>query len=127
MMVTVLVVFLVLLLINQGVSQTNNSQNNINTPIISFCDRNPPIIPSSFINNRNSSLAEIRRKLSRSDVFFATAQSSAEGDLVFGAAQCRNYLSTTQCLACFDAGASQLTSCATGKFAYVFLDNCFVR
>ncbi|CAH1437026.1 unnamed protein product [Lactuca virosa] len=123
----ILVVFLVLFLINPGVSQTNNSQNDINTPIRSFCGRNPPIILSNFVNNRNSTLAEIRRKLSSNDVFYATAESLSEGDSVFGAAQCRNYLSAAQCVACFDAGVSQLISCLTGNGAYVFLDNCFVR
>ncbi|XP_023767473.1 cold-responsive protein kinase 1 [Lactuca sativa] len=123
----ILVVFLVLFLINPGVSQTNNSQNNINTPIRSFCGRNPPTILSNFVNNRNSTLAEIRRKLSTNNVFYATAQSLSEGDSVFGAAQCRNYLSAAQCVACFDAGVSQLISCLTGNGAYVFLDNCFVR
>lgn len=123
----ILVVFLVLFLINPGVSQTNNSQNNINTPIRSFCGRNPPTILSNFVNNRNSTLAEIRRKLSSNDVFYATAQSLAEKDPVFGAALCRNYLSTVQCVACFDEGVAQLIGCVTGNGAYVFLDDCFVR
>ncbi|XP_023767480.1 cold-responsive protein kinase 1 [Lactuca sativa] len=123
----IMVVFLVLFLIKPGVSQTNNSQNNINTPIRSFCGRNPPITLSKFVNNRNSTLAEIRRKLSSNDVFYATAQSLAEKDPVFGAALCRNYLSTVQCVACFDEGVAQLIGCVTGNGAYVFLDDCFVR
>ncbi|KAI3747601.1 hypothetical protein L6452_10116 [Arctium lappa] len=124
---TVLVVLLVLLMVNPGFSQPNNSENNVNTPIGSFCGRNRPIILSNFINNRNSTFAEIRRQLSINNVFYARAQSLAEGDSVFGAAQCRNYLSTSQCLACFDAGVSELVRCITGNGAYVFFDNCFVR
>ncbi|GJT48592.1 cysteine-rich receptor-like protein kinase 2 [Tanacetum coccineum] len=123
----VLVVMLIIFLFKSGVAQVNNTENNLNIPIRSFCGRNPPIVLSRFINNRNSSLGEIRRQLSSNNVFYATAQSLTEGDSVFGAAQCRNYLSTAQCVACFDAGVSELASCITGNGAYVFFDNCFVR
>ncbi|MFS8010086.1 putative Gnk2-like domain-containing protein [Helianthus anomalus] len=123
----VLVMILVLFLIQSGVSQRNNTENNINTPIRSFCGRNPPINLSSFINNRNSTFTEIRRQLSSNGVFYARAQSLSSGDSVFGLAQCRNYLSTAQCVACLDAGVSELDSCLTGNGAYAFFDNCFVR
>ncbi|KAL9995968.1 putative protein kinase RLK-Pelle-DLSV family [Helianthus debilis subsp. tardiflorus] len=123
----VLVMILVLFLIKSGVSQRNNTENNINTPIRSFCGRNPPINLSSFINNRNSTFTEIRRQLSSNGVFYARAQSLSSGDSVFGLAQCRNYLSTAQCVACLDAGVSELDSCLTGNGAYAFFDNCFVR
>ncbi|MFS8010089.1 putative Gnk2-like domain-containing protein [Helianthus anomalus] len=122
-----LVMILVLFLIKSGVSQRNNTENNINTPIRSFCGRNPPINLSSFINNRNSTFTEIRRQLSSNGVFYARAQSLSSGDSVFGLAQCRNYLSTAQCVACLDAGVSELDSCLTGNGAYAFFDNCFVR
>nr|XP_043633421.1 putative cysteine-rich repeat secretory protein 7 [Erigeron canadensis] len=120
-----LVAFFLLTLMRSGMSQMNNS--NTNRPIGSFCGRNAPMVLSNFFNNRNFALSEIRRQLSGNDVLYARAQSLAEGDSVFGAAQCRNYLSTAQCLACFDAAVSELTSCLTGNGAYVFFDNCFLR
>ncbi|XP_076907363.1 cysteine-rich receptor-like protein kinase 2 [Bidens hawaiensis] len=124
----VLVLFLVLFLIKPGTSQPNKTENNnIKTPIRSFCGRNPPINLSNFINNRNSTFTEIRRQLSSNGVFYARAQSLSEGDSVFGLAQCRNYLSAAQCVACVDAGVSELNSCITGNGAYTFFDNCFVR
>ncbi|KAL8246798.1 hypothetical protein R6Q59_008014 [Mikania micrantha] len=126
-MMVVLVMFLVLSLINPGTSQPiNTTENNTNTPIRSLCGRNPPIILSNFINNRNSTFAEIRRQLSNG-IFYARAKSLSEGDSVFGLGQCRNYISTAQCVACFDAGVAALASCLTGNGAYVFFDNCFVR
>ncbi|KAD7478576.1 hypothetical protein E3N88_01712 [Mikania micrantha] len=110
-----------------GTSQPiNTTENNTNTPIRSLCGRNPPIILSNFINNRNSTFAEIRRQLSNG-IFYARAKSLSEGDSVFGLGQCRNYISTAQCVACFDAGVAALASCLTGNGAYVFFDNCFVR
>ncbi|KAI3798745.1 hypothetical protein L1987_34023 [Smallanthus sonchifolius] len=123
---SILVLLLVSFLIKPGISQLNNTQNNINTPIRSFCGRNPPINLPSFINNRNSTFTEIRRQLSGNGVFYARAQSLSEGDSVFGLAQCRNYLSTAQCVACLDAGVSELDNCITGNGAYIFFDNCFV-
>ncbi|KAI7724661.1 LOW QUALITY PROTEIN: hypothetical protein M8C21_006395 [Ambrosia artemisiifolia] len=123
----VLVMFHVLLLIKPGTSQRNDTENNINTLIRSFCGRNPPKNLPSFINYRNSTFAEIRRQLSSNGVFYARAQSLSEGDSVFGLAQCRNYLSAAQCVACLDAGVSELDRCLTGNGAYTFFDNCFVR
>ncbi|KAI3794379.1 hypothetical protein L1987_37010 [Smallanthus sonchifolius] len=75
----VLALFLVLFLIKPGNSQLNNTENNTNTPIRSFCGRNPPINLQ------------------------------------------------TQCVACLDAGVSELDTCITGNGAYIFFDNCFVR
>ncbi|KAK1410565.1 hypothetical protein QVD17_37102 [Tagetes erecta] len=128
MMMAILVMFLILFLINPATSQPiNNTENNINTPIRSFCGRNPPIILSNFINNRNSTFTEIRRQISSNGVYYARSQSLSDGDSVFGVVQCRNYLSTAQCLACLDAGVAELDRCITGNGAYISFDNCFLR
>ncbi|CAH1435490.1 unnamed protein product [Lactuca virosa] len=63
----------------------------------------------------------------RSAVLMLRAQSLSDGDPVFGDAHCRRYLSTAQCVACFDSGVSELLPCTTVNAAYVFSDNCFLR
>ncbi|KAI3519035.1 hypothetical protein L1887_08010 [Cichorium endivia] len=122
-----MVVLFVLFLIEPGYSQLNDDENIGNTPVRSFCGPNPPIILSNFINNRNSTLGQLRSQLSSNGVLYARAQGLSDGDSVFGDAQCRQYLSAAQCVACFDSCVSQLVPCITGNGAYAFSDNCFVR
>ncbi|KVH94969.1 Gnk2-homologous domain-containing protein [Cynara cardunculus var. scolymus] len=127
MMVVSLVLLLLFMMINPAILEPNYTETNIDTPITSFCGRNSPIILQNFISNRNSTFAQIRKQLLSNNVYYARAKSLDEGDSVFGAAQCRNYLSTAQFVACFDVGVFELVNCTTGNSAYVFLDNCFVR
>ncbi|KAJ9541301.1 hypothetical protein OSB04_027807 [Centaurea solstitialis] len=123
----ILIVLLVLLLTKPGTAQSNRLDNNTNIPIQSFCGSIAPISLLNFIKNRESTLDELRIQLLSKRVLYARAQALSDGDSVFAVAQCRNYLSTDQCVACFDAGVSQLVNCTEGNGAYVFLDNCFIR
>ncbi|KAI3767258.1 hypothetical protein L2E82_17347 [Cichorium intybus] len=61
-------------------------------------------------------------KLSTKRVLYA-----GDDDTVYAASQCRSYLSTDQCVVCFDAGPSQAGQCTAGHGAYVVFDNCFAR
>ncbi|KAL4577864.1 hypothetical protein LXL04_013979 [Taraxacum kok-saghyz] len=127
-LMALMVVFLALLFIEPGISQLNGDENIGNTPPVrSFCGLNPPIILSNFIDNRNSTISQLRRQLSSDGVFYARAQSLSDGDSVFGDAQCRQYISSAQCVACIDSCVSQIVPCITGNGAYAFSDNCFVR
>ncbi|WOH11005.1 hypothetical protein DCAR_0830482 [Daucus carota subsp. sativus] len=78
---------------------------------------------STFLSSVNKTLEEMRKQLS--NAHFATAY---EID-VFGMAQCRNYLSTVDCLACFDAGVTQIRrKCdATMDGAHFIYQGCFLR
>ncbi|CAH1437023.1 unnamed protein product [Lactuca virosa] len=123
----VFVVFLVFLLIDPGISQSNDHDNNTNIPLQSFCGSIAPIHPTNFIKNRNSTFAELRMQLMNEGVLSARAQDLSAGDTVYAAVQCRNYLSKDQCVACFDAGVSVLVKCTAGNGAYTLFDNCFIR
>nr|XP_043634242.1 cysteine-rich receptor-like protein kinase 2 isoform X2 [Erigeron canadensis] len=123
-----LVVLLVLLFVKTGTSQSNGYINYTNNLIQPFCGSNPPNSLPNFIKNRNSTLDQLRMQLVRTNQLYARAQDLSAGESVFGVAQCWNYLSVEQCVACFDAGVSTLVSCRpvyTG--AYALMDNCFVR
>lgn len=118
---TVLVVLLVLLLTEPTISQSNYNYTNISN----HCRGSAPT--SIFIKNRNSTFAEIRRLLLSNRVLYARAQELSGGDSVYAAAQCRNYLSVDQCVACFDVAVYEMVKCTAGNGAYVFLDECYVR
>nr|KYP76043.1 Cysteine-rich repeat secretory protein 55 [Cajanus cajan] len=56
------------------------------------------------------------------------AQEARGADPVYGMFQCRNYLSTADCAACFAAAAAQVRNCSTGaNGARVIYDGCFLR
>ncbi|KAI7733045.1 hypothetical protein M8C21_032210 [Ambrosia artemisiifolia] len=122
-----LVVLLVLLLTKPGFSQSNDRDNNTNSFIAMFCGSNAVISVPNFIKNRNSTYNELRRRLLSEKVLYARAQALSAGDSVFAAAQCRNYISVDQCVACVDAGVSKLVNCTSGNGAYASFDNCFLR
>nr|GEU78163.1 cysteine-rich receptor-like protein kinase 2 [Tanacetum cinerariifolium] len=126
-MAVLVVVAIVLMISELGTSQLNNNSTNINTPIRLSCGSNPAMSSSSFISNLNSTIAQLRSHLSNNGVYFARAQNLRNGDSVYGLAQCRNYLSTVQCLACYDAAVSAVETCSSVNGAHVFLDNCFLR
>ncbi|KAK1410569.1 hypothetical protein QVD17_37106 [Tagetes erecta] len=85
--------------------------------------------PTAFSRNLNSTFTQLRSRLSNTGVYYATAQSLENiGDAVYGVAQCRNYLLSTECLACFDVAVSVIEPrCGSANGAHVFLDNCFLR
>ncbi|KAK1377483.1 putative cysteine-rich receptor-like protein kinase 3-like [Heracleum sosnowskyi] len=78
---------------------------------------------STFLSSVSKTFVEMRKQLS--NLHFAT---SYETD-VFGMAQCRNYLSTVDCLACYDAGVTQIRrKCdATVDGAHFIYQGCFLR
>lgn len=123
----ILVVLLVLMLAETVTSQSSNHINNTNIPILNFCGSIAPKSALNFNKNRNSTLNDIRSQLLNQNKLYARAQDLSGGDSVFAAAQCRNYLTVDQCVACFDAGVSVLVNCSVGNGAYVLFDNCFLR
>ncbi|KAK1381335.1 Cysteine-rich receptor-like protein kinase 3 [Heracleum sosnowskyi] len=78
---------------------------------------------STFLSSVNKTLGDMRKQLS--NVHFATAYETN----VFGMAQCRNYLSSADCLACFDSGVTEIRrKCdATMDGAHFIYQGCFLR
>lgn len=123
----VLVVLLVLLLTKPGFSQRIYRDNNTNAFIGLFCGHNAVMSLPNFNNNRNITFNKLRMELLSKRALYARAQALSAGDSVYAAAQCRNYLSVDQCVACFDVSVSKLVNCTSGNGAYISYDNCSVR
>ncbi|KAI3982929.1 hypothetical protein MKX01_010412 [Papaver californicum] len=85
--------------------------------------------PSAFLSNCEALFSDLREKLSRSTISrFATAEISIiKSDPVYGLAQCRNYLSSTDCLTCFSTAVSHIRNCSSANGARVTYDGCFLR
>ncbi|XP_063939064.1 cysteine-rich receptor-like protein kinase 42 [Daucus carota subsp. sativus] len=77
----------------------------------------------SIMNSVNKTFVDMRKQLSNAH-FVTTYETN-----VFGMAQCRNYLSTADCLACFDAGVTQIRrKCDPAAVGIHFIyQGCFIR
>ncbi|KAM7464846.1 hypothetical protein LguiB_012408 [Lonicera macranthoides] len=82
---------------------------------------------SSFFRNLNGTFLDLRRKLSSGNTKFATAYQTWSLNSVYGLAQCRDYLSTVDCLACFDASVRRIRECSANTGARVIFDGCLLR
>ncbi|KAH0982061.1 hypothetical protein GBA52_009238 [Prunus armeniaca] len=80
-----------------------------------------------FYTNRNATFSDLKTQLNKNSTHFATAQQFRGSDPVYAMVQCRNYLSTADCTACFTAAASQILNCSAANGARVIYDGCFLR
>lgn len=114
-----LVVLLVFLLTERGISQSTDHDSNTNNshPTV-LAINHTPINLLNFVKNRKAStLTELRIEV----------LNTSFDDTVFEEYQCRNYLSTDQCVVCSEAGPSEAGMCTAGLGAYVVFDNRFAR
>ncbi|XVF58890.1 hypothetical protein PTKIN_Ptkin07bG0102500 [Pterospermum kingtungense] len=79
-----------------------------------------------FNNNLNATWIQSRQQLN-SGKYFATAQQAKGSDPAYAMVQCRNYLSSAHCLACFDAAVNRIRNCSAANGARVIYDGCFLR
>ena len=86
---------------------------------------NPPNL-SDFYSNLNGTLSDLKTQLSENRRF-ATAQRTRSSGTVYGLAQCRNYMSTKDCLSCFDTAHSHIRNCSSANGARIIYDGCFLR
>ncbi|XP_031109756.1 cysteine-rich receptor-like protein kinase 2 [Ipomoea triloba] len=80
--------------------------------------------PDYYIRELNLSFVDLRNQLSSANKRFATTTQRA----VYAMVQCRKYLSTADCVACFDAAVLVTRNCSiTANSAIVIFDGCFLR
>ncbi|KAL1830550.1 hypothetical protein ACET3Z_000201 [Daucus carota] len=83
--------------------------------------------PSEFFRNVNATIADLRRQLSVEKKHFATAEASA-AEPVYTLFQCRDYLSTADCVACFNVATADIGKiCNLNNGARVIYDGCYLR
>ncbi|KAI3775679.1 hypothetical protein L1987_45428 [Smallanthus sonchifolius] len=80
-----------------------------------------------YLSNLNTTFSSLRRQLSDPQAYYAFAQTTNNGDLVFAFALCREYLSTSLCLACFESAVNETKSCGTADGGNVIYDDCSIK
>ncbi|KAJ6777454.1 PROMASTIGOTE SURFACE ANTIGEN PROTEIN PSA [Salix koriyanagi] len=82
---------------------------------------------TEFTKNLNATLLDLGAQLNSSK-YFATAEQARGTAPVFAMVQCRKYLSTADCVACFAIAAKQIRNCSAGiNGARVIYDGCLLR
>ncbi|KAM6551925.1 hypothetical protein CsatB_001733 [Cannabis sativa] len=82
---------------------------------------------ADFFSNLNTTLSDLGAQIREGDKWFATAQQARGSDPVYAMAQCRNYLSSADCAACFAAAEKQIRNCSAANGARIIYDGCFLR
>ncbi|XP_019185426.1 PREDICTED: cysteine-rich receptor-like protein kinase 2 [Ipomoea nil] len=76
-----------------------------------------------YIRELNHSFADLRNQLSSANKRFATSTQRT----VYAMVQCRKYLSTADCVACFDAAVLETRDCSIDtSSSIVIFDGCFL-
>ncbi|RWR92877.1 cysteine-rich receptor-like protein kinase 2 [Cinnamomum micranthum f. kanehirae] len=101
---------------------TCDPQTNL---ITKRCSPSHSTSSSYFFSNLHTALSSLQTQLFSSH--FATAQHGQGQDEVFTMAQCRKYLSISDCLSCVSSAASLIRNCSPATNGRVYYDGCFLR
>ncbi|XP_059670732.1 cysteine-rich receptor-like protein kinase 46 [Cornus florida] len=85
---------------------------------------------TEFFRLLNATFLDVGSQLSNNkfnNTHFSTTQRYSSSYNVYTMFQCRNYLSTADCIACFDAAVSEIRTCLSSIGAHVTYDGCFLR
>ncbi|KAL2333159.1 hypothetical protein Fmac_014372 [Flemingia macrophylla] len=96
-------------------------------PLITGCSTYNASNLDIFFANINATFSSIRDEVSKENKHFATADETKEDVSTYTMFQCRNYLSKTDCLACFNTATTQIRNCSAGNGARIIYDGCFLR
>ncbi|KAL4577857.1 hypothetical protein LXL04_013972 [Taraxacum kok-saghyz] len=124
-MSSMVVLMFIKMISKQVVSQSSDHRNY--TLIRNFCRPYNVWNGDDYLSNLNSSLSSLRIQLSDPQVYTAFAHAASNSEYVYSFALCMEYLSTSECLACFDTAVIQTKSCGMADGGHVVYDNCSIR
>ena len=104
------------------------AQQKNDTILNSGCSQYNASSTLEFFRNLNTTLADLRREITVNKTYFGTQQQARTTNPVYTMFQCRKYLSTAECVSCFDKAALDIRSiCKLANGARVIYDDCFLR
>ncbi|XP_054796500.1 cold-responsive protein kinase 1-like [Prosopis cineraria] len=81
-----------------------------------------------FHQNLNATFQDLKAQIGNQSKHFATAQAVKGNNPAYALFQCRNYLSISDCLKCFDFAADHIRNCSVGVTgARIIYEGCFLR
>ncbi|XP_024974870.1 cysteine-rich receptor-like protein kinase 2 [Cynara cardunculus var. scolymus] len=106
---------------------TSQTSNRSNTLIRRYCSQYGVLDDEFFSRNLNTTLSSLRRQLSNVTEYHAVARTIINGESVYGLALCREYLSPSECLNCFDLAVKGVKVCGIVNGGHVIYDDCDLR
>ncbi|KAI3747603.1 hypothetical protein L6452_10117 [Arctium lappa] len=106
---------------------TSQPSNRSNTLIRRYCSQYGVLDDEFFLRNLNTTLSSLRRQLSNVTAYHAVARTIINGESVYGLALCREYLSPSECLNCFDIAVKGVKVCGIVNGGHVIYDDCDLR
>ncbi|KAK9071498.1 hypothetical protein SSX86_010067 [Deinandra increscens subsp. villosa] len=106
---------------------TSQSDNTNNTLIRRYCSQYDVLDEVFFLRNLNNTLSSLRRQLADGIVYHAVARTLINGESVYGLAWCRQYLSNSECVKCFDTAAKEVRVCGIVNGGRAIYDDCDLR
>ncbi|XP_054796094.1 plasmodesmata-located protein 7-like, partial [Prosopis cineraria] len=80
-----------------------------------------------FHQNLNATFQDLKAQIGNQSKHFATAQAVKGNNPAYALFQCRNYLSISDCLKCFDFAADHIRNCSVGVTgARIIYEGCFL-
>nr|XP_043634094.1 cysteine-rich receptor-like protein kinase 2 [Erigeron canadensis] len=121
--VMIIIVVVFIMMARQVTSQSSDRSNAL---LRNYCRSYKVVNGVPYLNNLNTTLSSLRRQLSNPQVYYAFAQ-AVDQEFVYSFAMCREYLSTSQCLACFDTAANDTKACGLADGGNIIYDDCSIR
>ncbi|KAK1421477.1 hypothetical protein QVD17_23836 [Tagetes erecta] len=122
--ISAMVVVVFVTMSKQVASQSGHRNNTL---LRKYCRIYRSANGESYLRNINVTFSSLRTQLSDPQVYYAFAQTTNNGELVYAFALCRDYLSSSQCLACFDSAVNETKSCGIADGGNVIYDDCSIR
>ncbi|KAI3519034.1 hypothetical protein L1887_08008 [Cichorium endivia] len=119
-----MVVLMFIMMANQVKSQSSDRNNSL---LRMYCRSYKATNEGFYLSNLNTTLSSLRGQLSDPQVYYAFAQASNNDAFVYSFALCREYLSTSECLACFDTAVNNTRACGSADGGNVIYDDCSIR
>ncbi|KAI3704423.1 hypothetical protein L1987_74643 [Smallanthus sonchifolius] len=122
--ICVMIIAVFITTVTQVTSQTGDKNNAL---LRKYCRIYKSANGESYLSNLNTTFSSLRRQLSDPQAYYAFARNTNNGEFVYAFALCRAYLSTSQCLACFDSAVYETKSCGFADGGNVIYDDCSIR
>ncbi|KAJ9541186.1 hypothetical protein OSB04_027692 [Centaurea solstitialis] len=107
--------------------KSQSSSNRSNTLVRRYCSQYGVLDDEFFLRNLNTTLSSLRRQLANVTEYHAVARTIINGESVYGLALCREYLSPSECLNCFDMAVKGVRVCGIVNGGHVIYDDCDLR
>ncbi|KAL8211247.1 hypothetical protein R6Q57_005684 [Mikania cordata] len=118
---------LIMVLVLMAEAATSQPDNTNNTLVRRYCSQYGVVDQGFFLRNLNNTLASLRQQLINATLYHAVARTIINGESVYGLALCRQYLSKSDCLKCFDTAVKEVRVCGNMNGGHAIYDDCDLR